>query len=200
METASSRMKARLLRHFPHVVLLLALLGMGLAAAFGMQWRQAYQLNRAYSTGALIKQPIARGAYREAYAVGYLLTANGMQREAARLFTLAEASDDPQLRARAKFALGNLYFGIGIKAADIQSGAGHIHGLAQIELAREAYKGALRLDPELTGARYNLELIDRLSPPKRVEGWERSVDSVTLAPQKRDGWASMKDNTRRGLP
>ncbi len=200
METASSRMKARLLRHSPYAVLLLAILAVGLALAFALQWQRARQLNLAYQHGDLIKRPIPRGAYREAYAAGYLLTANGLPREAARLFTMAEASDDAQLRARAKFVLGNLYFDIGLKAADIQSGEGHIHGLAQIELAREAYKGALRIDPGMTAARYNLELLDRLSPPKRLEGWERSVDGVTMAPQKRDGWASMKDNTRRGLP
>ena len=89
---------------------------------------------------------------------------------------------------------------MGIQAADIAAGGAHMHAVAQIELAREVYKGALRIDPDLRDARYNLELIDRLSPPRRTEGWERETDGVILQPFKRDGWASMKDNTRRGLP
>lgn len=200
METASSRMKARLLRHLPHVVLLLATAWLIAGAFFLWQWQQARALNRDYSSGALIKRQVAPGAVREAYAVGYLFAVQGKPREAARYFTQAEIGEDTALRARAKFALGNLYFSTALKEADIQSGKGHLHGMAQIELAREAYKGALRITPELRDARYNLELLDRLSPPGRVEGWERETDGVTLVPQKRDGWASMKDNVRHGLP
>jgi mxaK protein len=198
METTSSRLKSRLAKHAPKLVLLLAVGAMLLAAFFLLQWRQAYQLNRQYADGSLIKHKAATAD--EAYAVGYLMAAQSKQREAARFFTLAEGGENPELRARAKYALGNLYAGIALKVADIQTGRGHLHGVAQIELAREAYKGALRINPELRDARYNLELLDRLSPPKRLEGWERETDGVTLAPQKRDGWASMKDNTRRGLP
>lgn len=191
-------MKAHLLRALPHLALLLAAAWLTLAVFFLLQWRQARELNQSYKQGTLIKHQAA--AADEAYAVGYLMAAEGKQREAARFFTLAESSENPELRARAKFALGNLYAKIALKAADIQSGRGHLYGVAQIELAREAYRGALRINPELRDARYNLELLDRISPPKRVEGWERETDGVTLAPQKRDGWSSMKDNTRRGLP
>ncbi len=200
METASSRMKARLLRHVPPIVILLATASLTAAVIFLWQWQQARALNRDYASGALIKRQVAPDAVREAYAVGYLFAVQGKPREAARHLALAEIGDDPALRARAKFALGNLYFSTALKEADIQSGKGHLHGMAQIELAREAYKGALRISPELRDARYNLELLDRLSPPGRIEGWERDTDGVTLAPQKRDGWASMKDNVRHGLP
>lgn len=200
METASSRLKLILIQHWPVGLLLLAILWLALAIVFLMQWQQARILNHAMVDGSIVKRQVRPGETREAYAIGYLAAHQGRFNEAARHFTLAEASPDASLRARAKFALGNLYFDIGLKSADIASGEGHIHGLAQIELAREAYKGALRIDPEMRDARYNLELIDRLSPPKRVEGWERETDGVTLVPQKRDGWATMKDNTRRGLP
>jgi mxaK protein len=200
METRSLRLKTLLLRHWPHLALLFAAAWLGLTVFFGLEWWYASALNLSIKDGSLIKHAVKPGEFREAYAMGYFAVKQDNIKEAVRYFTLVEASDDPALRARAKFALGNLYFGIGLKAADIESGQGHIHGLAQIELSREAYKGALRINPQLWDARYNLELIDRLSPPKRVEGWERSVDGVTLMPQKRDGWASMKDNTRRGLP
>lgn len=200
METTSSRVKSVLARHAPRLVLLLAFCCLGLAVFCLLQWQQARQLNQAYDKGTLTRHKVAPDAYHEAYAVAYLFAAQGKQREAARHFTLAESAPDPELRARAQYALGNLYAEIALKAADIQTGRGHLHGVAQIQLAREAYRSALRINPELRDARYNLELLDRLSPPKRVEGWERETDGVTLVPQKRDGWASMKDNTRRGLP
>lgn len=190
----------RLNRYLPDVLIALLVLSLVASAANIARWQSARDLNTAFSSLALLTQPVKPTEHLRAYSVGYLYAINGKFRDAARAFTLAEAADDPDLRARAKFALGNLYFDIGLKAADIESGGSHINGLAQIELAREAYKSALRIDSDLRDARYNLELLDRLSPPKRVEGWERETDGVTLVPQKRDGWASMKDNKRRGLP
>lgn len=201
MEIFLTRHRRHLLQRLPRIALGFFAAGVLLSMVQGIRWAEAHRLNQAYLDGSLIRhagQPDM--APTEAYAVGLLLARKGQRQEAAKHFTLAEASPDPATRARAKFALGNLYFGIALKAADIQSGLGHIHGLAQIDIAREAYKGALRIDPGMSSARYNLELLDRLSPPKRIEGWERETDGVTLVPQKRDGWASMKDNTRRGLP
>jgi len=193
-------LKHKLHRYLPTLLLVTAA-GLLIASGWSLtHWFEAHRLNQAFDDRSLLAQSFRTDEHLRAYSMGYLYAREGHFREAARAFTLAEAAADPELRARAKFALGNLYFGIGLKAADIESGNGHINALAQIELAREAYKSALRIDPELRDARYNLELLDRLSPPKRVEGWQRETEGVTLAPQKRDGWASMKDNTRRGLP
>lgn len=194
------RLFARLTPRLPFVlagllVLFLALAGWQLAG-----WAQAFQHNRALADGTLVRHVLDPRDTRSAYAAGWFHARQGHFREAVRALTLAETSSDPALRAAARYALGNLYFDIGLKVADIQSGQGHLHGLAQIELAREAYRSAIRANPALREARYNLELIDRLSPPKRVEGWERETDGVTLVPQKRDGWSSMKDNVLRGLP
>lgn len=164
------------------------------------QWRAIAALNTELDSGTLQRRAPSAEAPELAYAIGHLQMRDGQARPAARALTLAEAAQDPALRARAKLALGNLYFDLGLKAADVATGGSHVGGNAQIDLAREAYRSALRSDPQLHAARYNLELLDRLSPPRRTEGWERSTDGVTLAPQKRDGWASMKDNVRRGLP
>jgi tetratricopeptide (TPR) repeat protein len=120
--------------------------------------------------------------------------------QATRAFTLAETSSDPALRARAKFALGNMYYDLALASAEIAKGGSHQQAVAQIELAREAYKGALRLDPLMYDARFNLELLDRKSPEKRTQAWLQETDGVTLQPFKRNGTAMMKDNTRRGLP
>ncbi len=96
--------------------------------------------------------------------------------------------------------MGNLYFDSAIAAANIANGGAHQQAVAHIELAREAYKGALRIRPDMHAARFNLELLDRLSPEKRTQGWEAETDGVTLQPFKRNGTAMMRDNKRRGLP
>lgn len=189
-----------LTRFLPKILLCITLLLLMLALLNLHEWQRHRALNQAYDDRSLANQTPNPRDHLHAYSIGYLHAKQGNFREAARAFTLAEAANDDAIRARAKFALGNLYFSLGIQAADIAAGGAYMHAVAQIELAREIYKGALRIDPSLRDARYNLELIDRLSPPRRVEGWERETDGVILQPFKRDGWASMKDNTRRGLP
>lgn len=200
MDGIITLLKIKVTQHLPSLVLILALATLGLAALSAIDYTNAKRFNLDYDTKALIQKLNPDDPGYRAYAKGYLYAQQHDTKKAIHYFTLAESDAAPILRAKAKLALGNLYFAPALKSADIQSGEGHIQGVAQIELAREAYKGALRLNPKLWSARYNLELLDRLSPPKRYEGWERETDGVTLAPQKRDGWASMRDNTRRGLP
>lgn len=162
-------------------------------------WRLR-DLNGAISDGSLI----ARGTLPDdppiRYAAGWLHAREGNLREAARRFAEAEAAPDPQLAARAKLGLGNLYFTLGISAANVAEGGSHQQGTAQLELAREAYRGALRIAPDLREARYNLELLERIGPERRSQGWARETDGVSLQAFKRDGWAQMKDNPKRGLP
>lgn len=200
MDDILTLLKNKLIQRLPIIIFMLFLGGVGLTVLSGLDCRKAQAFNLDYDTKALIKKPNPDDPGYRAYAMGYLYALQGDTKKAIHYLTLAEADANLLLSAQSKFALGNLYFAPALQSADIQSGEGHIQGVAQIELAREAYKGALRLNPELWAARYNLELLDRLSPPKRYEGWERETDGVTLAPQKRDGWASMRDNTRRGLP
>lgn len=135
------------------------------------------------------------------YAAGWQLEQAAQLEPAIAHYTRAEIADDPQLAARAKLALGNVQFRIGLMAGDIAAGGSHVRGLAHLQLAREAYRGALRLNPELHAARYNLELLERLSPGRRVQGWSRQQENVQLQPDEREGWATMKEgNSVRGLP
>lgn len=164
------------------------------------QWYGAYQMNKAFDNQSIVKHRLDPHNHLHAYSVGYLQAHLGKPQLAAKAYTLAEAADDIHIRSRAKYALGNLYFDLSLSAANIAAGGAHQQAVAQIELAREAYKGALRLQPNMYAARYNLELLDRLSPEKRTQGWQAETDGVTLQPFKRNGTAMMKDNTRRGLP
>lgn len=117
-----------------------------------------------------------------------------------QLLTIAEAAPDKVTRGLASFMRGNLYYDLSKIEQNIAAGGAHQQAVAQIELAREAYKRSIRLMPGLYQARFNLELLDRLSPAKRTQGWQGGVDGVTLQPFKRNGTAMMRDNQRRGLP
>lgn len=164
-------------------------------------WWKAHQLNLAYDNKSILKQSVKNDEYLKAYSIGYLLASKNKPIEAAKAFNIAEVTKDPELRARAKYAIANVHFESALASRDIEHGGSHRRSVERILLAREAYKGALRIKPDMYNARYNLELIDRLSPEKRNEGYENSPDgTIGLQPYQQNGTALMKDNTRRGLP
>lgn len=181
------------------VGLLLSLAGLAYSA---LEWRETRSLNARIADRSLIEQPAIPDRAAAHYAAGWLHEQAGQLEPALENYALAEAASDPALAARAKFGMGNLYFLIGRRAGDVAAGGSHVQGLAQLELAREAYRSALRVDPGLRAARYNLELLERLSPQHRVEGWSRREDQeLKLQQFEEQGWAAMKEsNVLRGLP
>lgn len=195
------KIRQQLLDNIPNALLALIVL---LLLATGYQfscWWKAHQLNLAYDNKTILKQPLNNSQYLHAYSVGYLLASENRPVDAAKAFNIAEVTLDPELRARAKYAIGNVHFESAIASSNIEKGGSHRRAVERILLAREAYKSALRIKPDMYNARYNLELIDRLSPEKRTEGYENSPDgTIGLQPYQQNGTALMKDNTRRGLP
>jgi tetratricopeptide (TPR) repeat protein len=119
--------------------------------------------------------------------------------QAIALFTEVRAATDPALAADAWFAVGNVYFESGIKASrnSMDEGPGES---AEFDLARDAYRAALRIDPELHGARYNLELLERLAPARPGEGWRRNTDPISIQPDRHNGWTTIQESAKRGLP
>lgn len=192
--------RAKWLRHLPSIVLLLSLACLCISGYFTFKAWQAHQANQALKNNTLAQQNIDPNTAELNYNLGYLLVNQGQIQEALRAFGSAEASGKPALRARAKYTIGNLYFDLAMRSANIAAGGAHQQAVAQIELAREAYKSALRIQPSLADAKFNLELLDRLSPEKRTQAWQAETDGVTLKPFKRNGTAMMRDNQRRGLP
>lgn len=188
------------LRHLPNIVLLLSFACVCVSAYFAFQAWQAHLANQAFKDKSLLTQKIDPNAAALQNNLGYLLIHQGQNQAALRAFGSAEAAGQPALRARANYAIGNLYFDLAMRSANIAAGGAHQQAVAQIELAREAYKSALRIQPDLSDAKFNLELLDRLSPEKRTQGWQAETDGVTLKPFKRNGTAMMRDNKRRGLP
>lgn len=191
-------------QYLPTILTCIIVILLSFASYQGYVAWKAYQLNQDYLRGVITKHKLDPSHHLIAYSIGYQLSQQKKSRlqlaQTARAFTLAEGASDKSIRALAKFGLGNLYFDLALNAANIEAGGSHQQAVAHIELAREAYKGALRLKPELYQARFNLELLDRLSPEKRTQAWLTETDGVTLQPFKRNGTAMMRDNKRRGLP
>jgi tetratricopeptide (TPR) repeat protein len=179
-------------------LLLFASIGDGVCSVW--QWQRAARIDRMIADGTLIDQPKIPDAPAVRYAAGWLYQQVEQNQLALQRYADAETAEDPRVASRAKFALGNLYLQIGLRAGDVASGGSHVRGLAQLELAREAYRDALRLDPDLRDARYNLELLERLSPDKRNEGWSSVERNHKQGNATDPGWASMQENTIRGLP
>jgi hypothetical protein len=58
----------------------------------------------------------------------------------------------------------------------------------------------LRIQPQMHGARYNLELLERMSPRRAEEGWRRNTDPITIQPDRHNGWTTIQESPKRGLP
>ncbi len=144
----------------------------------------------------LPRDPLAR------YAAAWQAERTQRHVDAIALYTDAQSSNDPALAAQAWFALGNVYFQIGIIESRNYEAAvsAATWENPQFDLARDAYRSALRIEPGLAGARYNLELLERLSPLRHLAGWRRNTDPIMLHVDKHNGWTSMQDDRKRGLP
>ncbi len=170
---------------------------------FGKQWWHASQQqtmidSQSLSEAIATENPLM--ALHQAYQLSQLALNIDNTKKLMQAITVAEASPDTTVRAYASYINANLYYDLSKIEQDIAAGGAHQQAVAQIELAREAYKRTIRLLPDFYDARFNLELLDRLSPEKRTQGWSGGVDGVTLQPFKRNGTALMRDNQRRGLP
>ncbi len=106
----------------------------------------------------------------------------------------------PSLASHAWLALGNAFFEQGIKATRQPESEDAAAENAEFDLARDAYRSALRIDPWLHDARYNLELLERLAPTHAREGWRRNTDPVAIQPTRHNGWTTIQESPKRGLP
>lgn len=182
------------------LIFLTILLCIASGTYYGIECRSAINDNQAFMSRAILKQTVRYHDYQHAYAQAYLFESAGDYAQASKLFTLVESAADQVLTSKAKFANANLYADLALRLAQQEGGLERQQAIAQIELARESYKAALRDRPDMFPAKFNLELLDRLSPVKRTQGWVGETDGVTLQPFKKNGTSMMKDNVRRGLP
>lgn len=164
------------------------------------RWRQVVVTNAEIRAGT-VDESRAKADPRMRYAAGWQAERKLQYTSAVQLYTDAQVSDDAARCADAWFALGNVYFKVGIvESRNYEATVGPVFENAQFDLARDAYRSALRIAPSMAGARYNLELLERLAPVRHLQGFRRNTDPIMLVPDKHNGWTSMQDDNKRGLP
>lgn len=161
------------------------------------QWRQVHRVSAAiaeFAAGRDIGAERRFGAplpVRLAYAL--FLARREQYAEAQEVLADLGERGDPAFRARVLYDLGNLYLRQALAETE-RSEAGRAAPLA--ELAKDAYRRALRAEPEFGDAKYNLEVATRLMP---------DFDPVDSGTEEPDEDAARKLWTRvpgfpRGLP
>lgn len=164
------------------------------------EWQRLGALGAALRSGEGLAVHAGMRRPEVIYALGWWDAMRGDWRAAARRFVELENVDDRAWVMRAKLALGNVYFDLARKAGTPVAGVARMNQLARFDLAREAYRAVLRIDPGSHAARHNLELLERSVPERRIRGWQRDTDGVSLQPFKRNGWTGMREKPKRGLP
>lgn len=105
----------------------------------------------------------------------------GQAQEAIRLYHSLLNSNDPAVREPALYNLATLYLRDGARLWNAVGVLEYARVTTLVELAKENYREALRLDPEDWDARYNLEYAWRVTPPpkeKPKSDWKGSKSSV----------------------
>lgn len=100
--------------------------------------------------------------------------------------------DEPELGLFARYNSGNALLRAALEARE----GGHAaQALVLLELAKEAYRGVLRIDPMHWDARYNLERVQRLQPDPTAEDL-----SGAEPPKPAERAATTMRGTSRGMP
>jgi len=191
---------ASLTRWATAFVWLLLAAALAACALLSWQWRAARRMNAMIDARTIeTLQPLPDDP-RVRYAAAWDLERAQRYDEAIRYYTDVQAGSDSALASHAWLALGNAFFEQGIKATRQAEGDDAAAENAQFDLARDAYRSALRIDPWLHDARYNLELLERLAPTHAREGWRRNTDPITIQPDRHNGWTTIQESPKRGLP
>ena len=191
---------AGLMRWTTRFAWLLLTAALVVCAIFIARWQTTHLINTMIRERTIEKLAPLPADPRVRYAVAWNLERAQQFDEAARYFTDVQVSDDPPLLSRAWFALGNTYFETAIKSSRASAEDSSTTQSAEFDLARDAYRDALRIDPAMHGARYNLELLERLAPRRSGEGWRRNTDPITIIPDRHVGWTTILESGKRGLP
>ncbi len=175
----------------------LALLCLAGAAWQGWQWRAARDVSNDLAEFAAGRDigPERRFGAVPPVRLAYALYLGRQERHADAQAELAGLTGEggPGFQARVLYDLGNVYFRQAL--ATVEKGeAGRAAPLA--ELAKDAYRRALALDPGFRDAKYNLEAASRLMP---------DFDPADNGTETPDEEAARKLGTRvpgfpRGLP
>lgn len=141
------------MRYFGAACSLLACVSAAALISEIVSWRTTADYNE-----AIANERYADAAGRDddfgLFAAAYAAQRDGSFQEARVIYAKLEHSNDEKLRAAAFYNTGNSYLQ---QVATINRETDEDLALPLIELAKGSYRDALRIDPELWDARYNLE-------------------------------------------
>jgi mxaK protein len=169
------------LLHLLHSVLLLAIV-----ASVFFAFKAATQLWQTEKLNELIintelQESVPKNAYVQ-FAQAFYAIDNGKQQHALGLLTHANTTKDTKLKASAHYNRGN----INLRQAQTLQ-ADDPKTIPLVELAKQDYRTALLLTPELWDVRYNLELALNMVPEipegdglfeKPIIDMRKSIESV----------------------
>lgn len=116
------------------------------------------------------------------------------------LYAEAASADNATIRKSAYFNSGNLYFSQVNQLLEEQGMIAFDQVGPTLAMAKESYREALRLDPEWHEAKYNYELVLRLSPMFEPKKGNLNSDEDELEEEEAmDGWPSIP-GFPRGMP
>ena len=149
-------------RHVHGLFAAAALISGAMAFASAWQWRQALRVNQSVDE-AVLTQPAPQAAGEALLARAIVLAdpasgAHYQQALAAYQGVVNGPRDD--LARAARYNLGNLYLREALKDGASQA----FKSVPLIELAKQNYRAALRVDPDDWDSRYNLQHALQLSP------------------------------------
>jgi mxaK protein len=141
---------------------------LGLAALWdGWQLFQAREWNVEITNGRVVRATgnlPAEARFAQAWQLGR----SGDMQRALALYQQLSSEGNPRLAGDARYNIGNLFLREALRAS--KSGDAR-EALPYAELAKQAYREALRAEPGRWDARYNLERALRLMPePEQADG------------------------------
>lgn len=147
------------------LALALCLLSALAAAGFAGQWQELSTANRDIANllaGRDLPNHVSvQAPLPVSLARALLLTRQGRYEEALDLFNYLGERGGESFRAQVFYNLGNLHLRRALSKAE----AGQLQRAVPLaELAKDAYRRSLRLDPAFWDAKYNLEVAMRLLP------------------------------------
>jgi len=145
---------------------LATLLFLGLAAYEGLTWSRYERSNRALADPSRLVVDEST-APELVFAAARSESEHGNRQEALRLYNSIARQGSADFQERVHYNLGNLYLR---EAAPLWNAVGvleHARVDTLVELAKESYRAALRLNPDNWDARYNLEYAFRITPPPK---------------------------------
>lgn len=174
-------------RRVVHLVFALASVAVAVPAVLqAVRLRQAVRINQAIAQAA---DPVGSpGNFAEArFAHALALSQAGSHEAALAAHKALVQEERGPLRTAALYNLGNLH----LRQAMRNGSARAVEALPLVELAKQAYRDALRSDPGDWDARYNLERALQLAPEIDARAGEdnepppRSELTITTAPAMR---------------